>query len=456
MPWECEACTWRNDESNADCSMCQTKRPRNYLSPNNSARRDEEVASVVCRQATIESVVCSASAPPPEEKASSSLLATDQNRGDNRIESTEWDDSTRFKVSQSNSQKCTMKNDTKQSQSNSNKWDAFASLENNYESSDSSGDESESDSDGSYGSDIEDGYKQQQDDVKVGDKPQWDAFKSLQETLSDDDSSTSGSDEESSDCIMLPDEEDKKMPPTKAATKNNLKSECVDLVDTDDEDDEEVKDKKPKRVKLTRKRNRSSNSKAIALDDSDSSYLSEVESARPLPSSASRQKRSIPPWQLSARSETKSSSILQNDSILPRGSFSCLNGRNDIGGINNEIRTSAPVLAPAAATSRQRKTSAKSGSKRRRKRSNSSTDAAAPAKKKRRTRKYKRSSRRGGRGGRSGAAAASSSRRSNNAWSARERGIRQPIRANNNGSGYMNITKQEPMLQNIGGASIQF
>ncbi len=451
MPWECEACTWRNDESNADCSMCQTKRPRNYLSPNNSARRDEEAASVVCRQTKI---IENVSAAPTEEKASSSLATNNQNRGDNRIESTEWDDSTRLKPSQSNRQKCTIKNDTKQS--SSKKWDAFASLENNYESSDSSGDESEesgdSDSDGSYDSDIDDGCNQQQDDVKVGDKPQWDAFKSLQETLSDDDSSSiSGSDEESSDCIMLPDEEDKKMPPTKTATKNNLKSECVDLVDTDEDDEEEVKDKKPKRVKTRKQRNRSSNSKAIALDDSDSSYLSEVESSRPLPSSASRQKRSIPPWQLSARSETKSSSILQNDSILPRGSFSCLNGRNDIGGINNETRTSAPVLAPAA-TTRQRKTSTKSGSRRRRKRSNSSTDAAAPAKKKRRTRKYKRSSRRGGRGGRGGAAAASSSRRNNNnAWSARERGIRQPI-----GSGYMNITKQEPMLQNIGGASIQF
>jgi hypothetical protein len=440
--------------------MCQTKRPRNYLSPNNSARRDEEeVASVevVCRQTNIENVICSVSAAPTEEKKASSSLATNQNRDDNRIESTEWDDSTRLKFPQSNSQTCTIKNDIKQS--SSKKWDAFASLENNYESSDSSGDESESDSDDSYDSGIEDGYNQQQDDVKVGDKPEWDAFKSLQETLSDDDSSTSGSDdEESSDCIMLPDEEDKKMPPTKTATKNNLKSECVDLVDTDEDDEEEVKDKKPKRVKLTRKRNRSSNSKAIALDDdSDSSYLSEVESSRPLPSSASRQKRSIPPWQLSARSETKSLSILQNDSILPRGSFSCLNGRNDIGGTNNETRTSsAPVLAPAAST-RQRKTSTKSGgSRRRRKRSNSSTDAAAPTKKKRRTRKYKRSSRRGGRGGRGGAAAASSSSRSNNnAWSARERGIRQPIRANN-GSGYMNITKQEPMLQNIGGASIQF
>ena len=432
MPWECEACTWRNDESNADCSMCQTKRPRNYLSPHNSSTRDEEVASV-CRQTKIENV----SAAPTEEKASSSLI-TNQNRGENRTDSTEWDDSMRLKLSQSNSQQCTMKNDTKQSS-----WDAFASLENNYESSDSSGDESESDSEsnGNYDSDIEDGYNL--------DKPSWNAFKSLQETLSDDSSTSGSDDEESSDCIMLPDEEDKKM--TKTATKNNLKSECVDLVDTD-EDEEEVKDKKPKRVK-TRKRNRSSNSKAIALDDSDSSYLSEVESSRPSLSSASRQKRSIPPWQLSARSETKSSSILQNDSILPRGSFSCLNGRNDIGGITNETRTSAPVLAPAA-TTRQRKTSTKSGSRRRRKRSNSS-DAAAPAKKKRRTRKYKRSSRRGGRGGRDGAAA-SSSRRSNNAWSARERGIRQPIRANNNGSGYMNITKQEPMLQNIGGASIQF
>ena len=399
MPWECEACTWHNDESNADCSMCQTKRPRNYLSPNNSARRDEEeVASVVCRQTKI---IENVSAAPTEEKKASSSLATNQNRRDNRIESTEWDDSTRLKFPQSNSQKSTIKNDIKQS--SSEKWDAFASLENNYESSDSSGDESDSDSDGSYDSGIEDGYNQQQDDAKVGDKPQWDAFKSLQETLSDDDSSTSGSDdEESSDCIMLPDEEDKKMPPTKTVTKTNLKSECVDLVDTDEDDEEEVKDKKPKRVKLTRKRNRSSNSKAIALDDSDSSYLSEVESSRPLPSSASRQKRSIPPWQLSARSETNSSSILQNDSILPRGSFSCLNGRNDIGGVNNETRTSsAPVLAPAATTSRQRKTSTKSGgSRRRRKRSNSSTDGAAPAKKKRRTRKYKRSSRRGGRGGR--------------------------------------------------------
>jgi len=333
-------------------------------------------------------------------------------------------------------------------------------LENNYESSDSGEDESGSDSDGSdvsenYYGDVKD-EKEQCDEGKDGaDQSQWNAFESLEATLGDDSSSSSG---EESDCILIENQDEKKIAPAATSIKSNLKTECVDLVDTDDEEYvRQEKDTKPKRIN-SRKRKRASDQSAITLmdGDSDSSYLSEVESSRPLqPSPATRQgTRSLPPWQRAARSKSKSPSILQNERVLPRESFSLLSNRNDVSGCGlNETRTSAP----AARQPRQRKTSTKSSTttksgSRRRKRSNS--DGAAPAKKKRRTRKYRRSSKRGGRGGRGGAAAASGSNRSNNAWSARERGIRQPI-SGNNGS-YMNITKQEPMLRNIGGASIQF
>ena len=336
-------------------------------------------------------------------------------------------------------------------------------MENNYESSDSGEDESGSDSDGSdvsenYYGDVTD-EKEQCDVGKDGaDQSQWNAFESLEATLGDDSSSSSSSSGEESDCILIEDNDEKKMAPAATSIKSDHKTECVDLVDTDDEEDvRQEKDTKPKRIN-SRKRKRASDQSAITLmdGDSDSSYLSEVESSRPLqPSPATRQgRRSLPPWQRAARSKSKSPSILHNERVLPRESFSLLSNRNDVSGSGlNETRTTAPA---AARQPRQRKTSTKSSTttksgSRRRKRSNS--DGAAPAKKKRRTRKYRRSSKRGGRGGRGGAAAASSSR-SNNAWSARERGIRQPIREN--GGSYMNITKQEPMLRNIGGASIQF
>ena len=57
-----------------------------------------------------------------------------------------------------------------------------------------------------------------------------------------------------------------------------------------------------------------------------------------------------------------------------------------------------------------------------------------------------------------GAAAAMSN---NRAWSARERGIRPSGVGGGVGSGataapYMSIAKQEPLLRNVGGASIQF
>lgn len=440
MPaWECGACTWFNDERSIGCLMCQNKRPR-HLSP--TAGRSRPADNIIFNV--------------PEKKTSSQ---TQQQNDDKKKESTPKEDnqsiqkvSTRVELSE-----CTTKNETKRA----SEWNAFASLEHNYETSDSSddqegesGSESVSDSDDSddnadsenCNEDIEDGYNQR--DVKVG--ANWNAFKSLQETLGDNNGSSS-SDSKESDCILIDEEEEQKLVSTKTSSKNKPKTEFVDLVDTDDDEvEQEVIDdtKSPKRGK-SRKRNRSSYQIEMALldDGSDSSCLSEVESSRPL-----RQIRSIPPWQRSARKDSNSSSILQSDSVLPCGSFPCLNSRNDVAG--------CPIETTMSSTTRERKTFStksltKAGSKSR-KRSNSNN--AAPVTKKRRTRKYRRtSSKRGGRGGRGRAAASSSSSsRSNNAWSARERGIRQPIRGNNGSGSYMNITKQEPMLRNIGGASIQF
>lgn len=438
--WECYACTWVNNECDVDCSMCQTKRARN-LSP--IARKNEE--STVCRQA---------------DGVSNNAMQNEETRQDNNDDNNSKElsneqDSISIEQHSEPSYKLKVVSATESNKSNS-KWDAFASLENNYESSDSDEDDSESDDDGSKHYFGKDEYNEQyDDDIIDADQSQWNAFESLKANLGDD-SSSSG---EESDCILIEDEEEEKMAAAASFSKRSYKTECVDLVDTDDEEDvRQEKNSKPKRIN-SRKRKRASDPSAITLmdGDSDSSYLSEVESSRPFQSSpATRQGiRSLPPWQRAARSKTKSPSILQDDSVLPRESFSLLSKRNDVNGSGlNETRTSAP----AARQPKQRKsstkssTSTKTGSKsRRRKRSNSDGAAAAPAKKKRRTQRYRRSSKRGGRGG---AAAASS--RNNNPWGARERGIRQPIR-NNNGSGsYMNITKQEPMLRNIGGASIQF
>lgn len=457
MPaWECYACTWLNDECNVDCLMCQTKRARN-LSPN--AGKNEE--SSVCREA--DSVGNDAIL--EEKPLRQHNYKHDDNNGQEPAIEVKQHNVSQHPISMQHAASNKRTEKLENNESNS-KWDAFASLENNYESSDSEEDESDSDDDDN-GSEHYDGddkeYNQQYDDGKVSaEQSQWNAFESLEANLGDD-SSTSGSSSsssgEESDCILIDDQdEDKKMAPAATSTKSNLKTdttECVDLVDTDDEEDvRQEKISKPKRIK-SKKRKRISNPSAITLmdGDSDSSYLSEVESSRFQTSPATRQGiRSLPPWQRAARSKSKSPSILENDSVLPRESFSLLSNRNDVNGSGlNETRTSAP---PAARQPKQRKTSTKSSTSkktgsRRRKRSNS--DGAAPAKKKRRTRKY----RRGGRG-RGRAAAASSSSRNNNPWGARERGIRQPIRDNNGSGSYMNITKQEPMLRNVGGASMQF
>lgn len=441
-----------NDECSVDCLMCQTKRPR-HLSPNT---RKSETTAVWRQHADVSNNDV------PEKK---SLRQQNNTDGDKKEPAKEvkpnasGHDSISIQPSESNNrqEKVSVKHES------NSKWDAFASLEKNYESSDSGEDESDSDSDGSDASEnfYEDDKEEynQHDGGNVGaDQSQWNAFKSLEATLGDDSSSSSGSSSgEESDCILIEDGQEKKMASSKTPSKNNYESECVDLVDTDDDDEDVQKEKNtmPKRVNSRRKRKRASDPSAITLldDDSDSSYLSEVESSRPLqPSPATRQMRTIPPWQRASRQKTKSTSILQNDRVLPRESFSLLSSRNDVSGSGlNETRTSAP----AARQPKQRKTSTKSSTStksgsRRRKRSNS--DGAEPAKKKRRTRKYRRSSKRGGRGGRGGTAAS----RNNNPWSARERGIRQPIRDNSGSGSYMNITKQEPILRNIGGASIQF
>lgn len=438
-----------NDECNVDCLMCQTKRPR-HLSP--MARKSE--TSAVCR----DDVDVSNKVPETEPLRQQNNDAGDRGKEPTKQVKAHASDQESISMHHSDSNNLQVKDSTL-GESNS-KWDAFESLENNYESSDSGDDDSDSDSDGSdasenyYKDDNTDDYSQRGCGQVGEDKSQWNAFKSLEATLGDESSSSSSSSGEESDCILIEDEKEKKIASADTSNTTNYKSECVDLVDTDDDEDVlRVKNTIPKKVN-SRKRK-----PAITLmdDDSDSSYLSEVESSRPLqPSSAARQMRSIPPWQRAVKPKTKSTSILQNDRVLPRESFSLLSSRNDVSGSGlNETRTSAPAVRQ----SKQRKTSNKSSASttksgsRRRKRSNS--DGAELAnKKKRRTRKYKRSSKRGGRGGRGGTAASSS--RNNNPWSARERGIRQPIRDNHGGGSYMNITKQEPILRNIGGASIQF
>ena len=218
--WECGACTWLNDQCSVDCLMCQTKRPRNLPSPN--ARKTEEAA--VCRQAADASNNVM-----PEKK---SLHQKKINDDDDRKEPTKevkphvCDQDNSISIHHSESNKQQEKYSVKKNESNT----FFASLENNYESSDSGEeDESDSDSDGSDGSenyyqDDEDEYKQY-DDGQVGedDQSQWNAFKTLEATLGDDSSSSDSSSSSSGeDCILIEDIEEKKMAFTKTSNKKRF------------------------------------------------------------------------------------------------------------------------------------------------------------------------------------------------------------------------------------------
>jgi len=388
------------------------------------------------------------------------------------------------------------------------KWDAFASLQSNFESSD--------DDDSAEDRSIKD--KEEINDGRVrnnNNNAGWNAFASFEQNYESSDESESGSSDDDSDGCSIEDDghygdlvdsesEDEKG--KQSSLKINSIVECVDLLDSEDEeqDDQREEDDKSsvceldvkmpagkdipgkenyksdkKRRSRLRKRSPPKHPEAYTIDIGDSdSELSEVES-RPIPSpELARQQRQLPSWQQRKRRSTPIQA--SNGNLKKASDYACMKGRNDLtggsgtgvngvrlakkkgddttttsstnrtGGKRKRRATSLPGLSMTTET-----TTSKPTTKRRRKTTASKTTsskAKAPKAKGRRKRSYKKRStkRRGGN--------ASGRGNNSNAWAARERGVRGGQRRGNAGSAapYMAIAKQEPLLANIGGASIQF
>mmetsp|Transcript_19032 Transcript_19032/g.40148 ORF Transcript_19032/g.40148 Transcript_19032/m.40148 type:complete len:613 (+) Transcript_19032:108-1946(+) len=389
-------------------------------------------------------------------------------------------------------------------------WDAFASLENNYQSSDDDDEDDESDEE-----DSGNGWRRKEG-ADEDNNDQWDAFKSLEQNYesSEDDGSCDSDDNSSSDEDEMSEygmkrNGDNGDNPTlhKQQNENEKKSSklddanvgYIDLVDSDDEGSaseldikmpgkENNKIDKPQRSSNSRlkKKQQSKHSEPYTIDGESDSSLSEVESRRPLPSPSAR---ALPPWQLLQRRKSTNSTapIPRTNNLRSSDSFLCMNVRNDIGGgsgagvngfrlaqrkgddkdelddktTGTKKRKGRQSTASAASatsakkkgsttTKRKRSTSSKASS------SKAKTAKAAP--KKRRRRSYKRKSngrssnnRRSSSTASRGRGNSSGSARGRSPWDAREKGYRNPI-----GAPYMAIAKQEPMLRNVGGASIQF
>jgi hypothetical protein len=381
---------------------------------------------------------------------------------------------------------------------NDGRWDAFESFEMNYrESSSGSGsDPSDSDCDGGGGSDDEEGGDGDYDDCDDCDDCDDDDF----------DRAEGGVGERMLSSF-----------PVAAATTT---AECVDLVDTDDDnDDGELVVEPPKgkennaedeRFRLGSRKRRRREHRAIGDLDSDSSSLSEVEcvglAPRRYPSHArsTSTRPSPPPWQTSRRTPIRGATYVEDAAVIGGGgssgrrvssvgaSFPCMNARNDLtggsgAGVNGHrlfcgggarrdgdamsaavagdgARVESAAVAKSAAAStvaaKRKKTSAaksKGGGT-----GVSTKKKAVPAKKRRKSssrgKVYKRKksyskrppSTGAGGAGRGRAASTTTSGAAGRAWSARECGIRP------SSGTYMTIAKQEPLLRNVGGGSIQF
>ena len=330
-------------------------------------------------------------------------------------------------------------------------FDAFKSLEDNYQSSSS---DSEVDDDG-------------EDEEELDDGAQKFAFSRSFEQNYQSSSSSSDSECDEDDEDEYPELDDRK---PAAAQKPSV--ECVELLDSDSDSEESClevvpTEKENNRRDATRRRRSMPtrrHSEPLEVDDDDESDLSEVESRRPLPSPASRP---IPPWQRASTSASKPS----------RGadSFACMQGRNDLsgggiaeGGGGGERRTGSGPAKKRPRRSRKAgggaSSAAPSAKPRRRKRAPAA--AGAGGGKKRRKRGASRSTGRQGSDQYDNGGGPSSY---DSAWAPRERGVRQPRGGRGRGRGrgrsrsrsapprpYMNISEAEPALNGIGGATFQF
>mmetsp|Transcript_3876 Transcript_3876/g.8514 ORF Transcript_3876/g.8514 Transcript_3876/m.8514 type:complete len:510 (-) Transcript_3876:34-1563(-) len=500
-PWECAACTWVNDnEHGLACIMCQTE--RRIAAPK---KRPKNQGGCTTKSSTIKPFSSCGKLPDLRSKSPSTtargdgdgygLFASKQygraketpsaqpSRGGE--ESAVAEEPLKILGRMRNNE--TGKNRTNEGENE--KWDAFASLESNYQSSDDgeSGDDDDCNNCVREGNGGEIGNG----NGRMGDHSeddQWDAFKSLEQNYeSSEDECGTSSDEDSvgsEECLEEIDirgEDDDFPSLNKNIGKNASESgvECVDLVDSDEASIHDLDVKMPgkesnKTGKQRSNRKRPQKCEPYIIDDDSESSLSEVESRRPLPSPSARP---LPPWQRRRSTQTPIRTV---DNLKTSDSFSCMSGRNDViggsgAGVNGfrlsnkkgddsksttakrKPRKSSSSSAASGSSSKKASTStaASATSKTRKRTRTASSNAAskAPAKKRKR-RSYRKSSKRSSRGRGGGRAY---SKNNNNAWSARERGVRQPYRRGGGESApYMAITKQEPMLRNVGGASIQF
>ncbi|KAL3775973.1 hypothetical protein ACHAWO_012161 [Cyclotella atomus] len=440
MSWACIRCTFPNKVGSALCEMCEAARPRIRNTASAAAEHAEAPGAEAPSAAQEETVAAPEAIGHREEH-------TDENQDEN-----------------------------------SGHWDAFASLQENCESSD----ESESSQDSCS----------EDDEGNNDESRQWNAFESLENNYQ---SSSSESESES--------EEDGSEPGT-------TQQECIELLSSSDEehnhsqhdnqssyqrdllDSDEDQEPAPKRRRITKisdhfkakddkkpsksKPRKSKEDSLIVLDDSS---ISEDES----PSFRGRE-RAIPSWQRSVPlhsttilpvqqtrlNTSQSRKSIPRGNTLPSASFSCMNGRNDVlggggSGVNgvslqaqhdesgsNKKRKAR--AAPAKAKSSRKSTTKKPSTKKRAsKKSTTATEDENDKPKARKRKSYKR------RGKRSSSASTSRSRSmgangrsTNNAWSARERGIRNNRNNSSGPSTYMSIRKQESALSGIGGATMSF
>mmetsp|Transcript_41969 Transcript_41969/g.75608 ORF Transcript_41969/g.75608 Transcript_41969/m.75608 type:complete len:511 (-) Transcript_41969:132-1664(-) len=502
--WECKACTWVNEnEHGLACLMCQTERriasPR--MPKNRGGAAQTSAPGLNAPDAVKKSVSCS----------KDSDMAR---RGDDSFHSRHCDETEPSTVQLSRGEKtvaesldkkfeATEESETdkrKTAEGGNRKWDAFASLENNYQSSDD--DESET-----FSGRERSGGGSDNGNGKMGNDAggnQWDAFQSLEQNYeSSEEEYDISSDEDSEErevgmgengAIEVEGDDHPSLNKQNGKKYSNPDVEYVDLVDSDEDSVCELDVKMPgkennKTDKQSSRRKRPQKHEAYTIDGDSESSLSEVESRRPLPSPSAR---SLPPWQRRRSASTPnpylktstSTPIRTDDNLKTSDSFSCMSGRNDvIGGSGAGVngfrlsnrkgddskdtavkRKSRKSLTSAASGASSQKANASASAPpktKKRKRTVSKTTAskataskaAAPARK-RKKKSYKRSTKRSTKGRRNSTCGMASN---NNAWSARERGIRQPYRRGGGESApYMAIAKQEPMLRNVGGASIQF
>lgn len=501
-PWQCGACTFENENAHGlACLMCGTE--RSIASPPIASNGGRDAAASPA--APVLNVPAGENSVPARETGAERRRASPTaERGHNPAScsrqcqkaaaeaSTSTQPPGRASAEQPHGSKMAAVdngiNDEKDAAGKKGTWDAFASLENNYQSSDES-DDGEEEEDHGDDDDSREGRGSEHDDEdrKMGTgagSGGWDAFKSLEQNYESSeeecDSSSSeeeaefsdGDHEEGGDQSAFNEIEGKKPSP-----------ECVDLVDSDeDEIDCELevvaampgKENNKNDKKRSSKRKRSQKYEPYTIDGDSDSSLSEVEGSRPLPSPSARP---LPPWQ---RRRSTPISIGKNGSLKGRDAFSCLTARGDVlGGSGAGVsgvrlakrkgeeaegttatrksrRTSSAAASKASATDAST-TASTAKTKPTRKRRRTTTKAKSAPAKRRRKRTYRKSNKRSARGGRSNASASTRGRanNNNNAWSARERGIRNR-RGGGESAPYMNIAKQEPMLRNVGGASIQF